>query len=148
VTIANRPAVKGLAAIVDGAGMVLVQCDVEESFYRLPGGCVELGESAGAAIVRELAEEYAVPVTPGRLLAVIENRFAEGDRPRHEIVLVHLASIDASYGSRRAAIAHLEHDRIQLVWRDLVHLKAGLVPKGLHKILQSPASHPVHLIVP
>lgn len=68
-----RPDVKALAALFDGQHL-LTQCDRSESFYRLPGGNVELGETAAEALTRELAEEYGLAIVPGALLAIIENR--------------------------------------------------------------------------
>jgi len=148
MTTARNPVVKALAAIVDSDGRTLVQCDLGESFYRLPGGNVEFGESAAAAVVRELKEEYLLPIVAGRLLTVIENQFVAENRQHHEVALVHLAWFDASFSSRTGPFVHVEHTSIQLVWRDLGSSGSGLVPKGLHGVLQSPPSHPVHLMVP
>jgi 8-oxo-dGTP diphosphatase len=47
----NRPLLRAEAIIIRKDGLaVLVQCDLEESFYRFPGGSVEFGETAAEAI--------------------------------------------------------------------------------------------------
>jgi mutator protein MutT len=57
------------AVVVNEAGDILLQRRSDNGFWALPGGAVELGESAGQAIVREVKEETGVDVEPtGALL--------------------------------------------------------------------------------
>ena len=62
-------------AVVNGAGEVLL---VEHTYvhgWHLPGGGVEMGETAAEAMARELVEEAGVKVTaPPKLIAVHANR--------------------------------------------------------------------------
>jgi ADP-ribose pyrophosphatase YjhB (NUDIX family) len=55
----------------DDKTKVLVQCDLEESFYRLPGGSLEFGETAADAIKWELFEEFELQLNIGELACVI-----------------------------------------------------------------------------
>jgi 8-oxo-dGTP diphosphatase len=143
----ERPLVKAVAAILDNAAQILVQCDLEESFYRLPGGTVELGETAASAVTRELREEYGIPALVGPLRVVVENRFVAAGRLCHELVLVHQVSIEPFFSASARQFAHAEDESIQLVWRKLDRLGPMLVPSGLDRILQARADCPVHLIV-
>ncbi|MEJ3742937.1 NUDIX hydrolase [Actinomycetes bacterium KLBMP 9797] len=54
----------------DPAGRILLVEPTYKDYWELPGGCVEANESPRAAAVRELKEELALSVTPGRLLVV------------------------------------------------------------------------------
>jgi ADP-ribose pyrophosphatase YjhB (NUDIX family) len=59
-----------------------------DRFLRLPGGGVEFGETADAAVRREVAEELDAVVEDARLVTVSENIFPGGRAPGHEIVFV------------------------------------------------------------
>jgi len=69
-------------------GRLLLCRNVANGYAFLPGGHIEPGETAAAALAREFMEECGVPVTVGNLLLVNEHRFVQDDRPRHEINLV------------------------------------------------------------
>jgi 8-oxo-dGTP pyrophosphatase MutT (NUDIX family) len=67
---------------------VLLCRNVEGGYRYLPGGHVEPGESAAAALAREFMEESGVAVRVGGLLLISEHGFVQKGRPRHEIDLV------------------------------------------------------------
>jgi 8-oxo-dGTP pyrophosphatase MutT (NUDIX family) len=58
------------AAVRDGAGRLLLVRRVDSGNWELPGGRVELGESAAGAAEREVAEETGVTVRVTHLLGV------------------------------------------------------------------------------
>lgn len=72
----------------------------------LPGGHVEPGESAAAALAREFMEEARLRVRVGGLLAVYENVFEAG-RVHHEVLLVFHVEL-----ARRATVGEGEPPRI------------------------------------
>ena len=53
----------------DGEDRVLLVEPVYKPYWEIPGGTVEADESPYSAAVREIHEELALAVTPGRLLA-------------------------------------------------------------------------------
>ena len=55
-----------VAGVALHSGRVLLQRAEGESFWALPGGRGELLEPARQTLVREMAEELHVVVTPGR----------------------------------------------------------------------------------
>lgn len=69
-------------------GKVLVCRSVEGGYCYLPGGHVEPGEAAAAALAREFVEETGLMVTVGKLAVVSEERFVQNGKPRHELNLV------------------------------------------------------------
>ena len=63
-----------VAAVIRRGGKVLLAsrpADKPPAGWEFPGGKIESGETAGEALVRELAEELDVRVVPGELLAVV-----------------------------------------------------------------------------
>lgn len=58
------------------------------AFHRLLGGHVAFGETAAAAVEREIFEETGARLTGATLLGVLEERFVYADQPGHEVVFV------------------------------------------------------------
>lgn len=58
------------AVILDSLGRVLLQRRADNGLWVLPGGAVEVGESASQAIVREVREETGLLVQVRRLVGV------------------------------------------------------------------------------
>jgi len=75
-------------ALIRTGNSVLLCRNVRKGYRFLPGGHVELGESAAAAVARELHEEAGLEVRVGDLLLVSEALFEQGGKSRHEINLV------------------------------------------------------------
>ena len=61
----------------------------DETFFRLLGGTVELGETGAESLRREFVEELGTTLGVGRLVATIENLFTYEGEPAHEICLVY-----------------------------------------------------------
>ncbi|EJR54830.1 hypothetical protein IIM_01770 [Bacillus cereus VD107] len=61
--------------------------------YFLPGGHVEVGESAENALIRELREELGVSCSIKQFLGVIENQWQDKETLHHEIN--HVFEIDS-----------------------------------------------------
>jgi ADP-ribose pyrophosphatase YjhB (NUDIX family) len=72
---------------------VLIHRAAHEDFWALPGGRVEMGESAAEAFVREMREELGVEVEVGRLLWVVEGFVTFVERRWHEVSFYFLATL-------------------------------------------------------
>jgi 8-oxo-dGTP pyrophosphatase MutT (NUDIX family) len=58
------------ALVRNGSGQVLLVRRADDGYWELPGGRIEVGESASNAVIREVAEETGVTITVTGLAGV------------------------------------------------------------------------------
>ena len=87
-------------AIHDGA--VLLHRTDRESFWTLPGGRGEHGESAEETLAREMREELDTEIHVDRLLWLVENFFDYDGLSYHELALYFLIRFPDGSTPRRA----------------------------------------------
>lgn len=76
------------AIITDDTKTKILFCAPKDaSYFYLPGGHIEFGERAKAALIRELSEETGIDASEAefRFVGVSENIFTQENIPRHEI---------------------------------------------------------------
>lgn len=90
-------------------GKVLLCRSVRGGYFYLPGGHVEFGEKAAAAVRREFKEETGLDIVVGQCVLVTEGHFFAGDREHHEVNLVFLVEHEGDgldhFSSREPEIA-------------------------------------------
>ncbi len=72
-----------VGCVFDDNGRLLLQHRADDGQWGLPGGAMELGESAEEAVVREINEETGLTVTVDYLLGVYtryQHTYPNGDR--------------------------------------------------------------------
>lgn len=105
-------------AVLIRNGRVLLCRNVSGGYHYLPGGHVEFGEPAAAALARELAEEAALSVRVGACALVSENVFRAGSREHHELNLVFHVEHAAS-DARAIVQVHSRETGIAFDWIEL-----------------------------
>lgn len=129
---------------------VLLHKSARDSFWALPGGRVELMESAGDTVKREMREELGIEVAIARLLWVVENFFEYGGKSHHELGLYFLLSLEepSMLHKRTGAFPGIEADRdLIFQWYDLEAIDAiALYPLFLKTALKSPPHLTEHIV--
>lgn len=77
-------------------GRVLLCRNIRHGYLYLPGGHVEFGEPARAALSREFTEEIGTGVRVGSCVLACETVFESGRRTHHEVNLVFHVELEAA----------------------------------------------------
>lgn len=138
----SRPMV-GVGAVVLREGAILLEQRGKppaEGTWSIPGGLVELGETAEGAVVREVREETGLEVVVGPLLGLFQpvQRDADGRIRYHFVVIDFLAYYQAGDlrpGDDAAALAwvspaELEHYELAEATRAMIKRALCLVQTG------------------
>lgn len=116
----NHIHVLSRAVIIDQEHILLCKTlDLKIGFYFLPGGHIEHGESAQAALLRELSEETGAGCMIKRFLGCLEYSFKPGHSSichNHEYNFVFEAESDLLKFDYK--MPHIE-SHIELVWMPL-----------------------------
>jgi 8-oxo-dGTP diphosphatase len=99
----------------------------------LPGGHVELDESAASAIRRELQEEFAGKVEITGYICTIEHHYSQSSKMRHEYTLLFDGRLlNYSFPDNPPSL----ESRLRFFWRPLDMLdEAVLLPLPLREII-------------
>jgi len=143
--VAKTPRIRpiALAAVRRGDDLLVYEGKDRVSggrIFRPLGGGVEFGETAVAAVHRELREELGAELTNTELLGVLENVFTWEGRPHHEIAFIFGADLlDRSLYERDKLGKILDADE-EVSWQPLslftqLSPPAPLLPPGLLGLL-------------
>lgn len=106
------------AVIVKEGKILLVKrskkASVEPGKFAMPGGYMELNETASQAIIREVKEETGYQVNQTRLFHVIDDPHRAGD-PHQNLSLAFIVEVGEKVGEH-------DHEVDQVVWMDLKKL--------------------------
>lgn len=91
----KNPRIRVAAVIVRNNTLLLAEHRKDnQTYYLLPGGGLDHGETLHDALVRELWEETRLRIQPGRLLFLIES--IAPDASRHVVQLAFAATIEGN----------------------------------------------------
>ena len=138
------------AAVRDGH--VLVDREDDDDYCMLPGGRVEMGEPSDLALMREMAEELAMPVVMGPLLFTYESFYGRAGERYHELGFVYAIELPEGIrpgGPQPFLVREDEGHLLQFSWLSLqgpALTEARLQPPWLPQRLRTLAGRPEHVI--
>ncbi|HUF53965.1 MAG TPA: NUDIX domain-containing protein [Dehalococcoidia bacterium] len=144
----NRQFLYRTAGVALNGDLVLLQRIGEANFWCLPGGRMEMGESAADGVRREIREESGFDCDVGRLLWIVENFYNDANGARiHEIGLYFLVRFDpvSAMNAYKSEWKGQEEDGTELTFRwwpvdDLgrVNLQPEYFKRALRKVPDAP----------
>ena len=138
------------AAIRDGH--VLVDRENDDDYCMLPGGRVEIGEPSDLALLREMAEELAMPVSLGPLLFTYESFYGREGERYHELSFIYSIELPEDVrpgGPQPFLVREDEGKLLQFSWLPLQGQAldaARLMPPWLPQRLRRHAGTVEHVI--
>jgi 8-oxo-dGTP pyrophosphatase MutT (NUDIX family) len=133
-------------------GHVLVCREDDDDYCMLPGGRVEVGEPSDLALLREMAEELATPVSIGSLLFTYESFYGRAGDRYHELGFVYAIELPPDIGPGGAQPFLVREDEghlLQFSWLPLegtALAEASLQPPWLPERLRSLGVGPQNVI--
>lgn len=129
---------------------VLLHTMDDADYWILPGGRVEMGETASQAVAREMREELGQEVEVGRLLWIVESFLKDGGLSHQSLGFYYAISFPPSsaFPRDRQPFATLDgRARLSFAWHPLSQLDALTVyPPFLRRHLRALPDSPTHIL--
>ncbi|MGF1735753.1 NUDIX domain-containing protein [Photobacterium satsumensis] len=118
--------------IRDGDHILLVRA-IGDTMTFLPGGHIEFGESAPAALARELSEEASIEANVGAFVGAAENEWLLDDQPQAEINL--LFDVETTLSYRLPVVSNEAH--LEFFWVPCGEIgQWNLFPESLRSLVK------------
>lgn len=136
-----------VAAVTKSDRGILLHRLKGDDFWFLPGGGIDLGETAAEALAREFREELDEEIGCGALLYVVENFFTYDGVRYHELGLYFQAELppESKLHGMSRFIAHEATDELEFMWWPIASLPE-LRPRCLRDSLSRNAAGVQHFV--
>lgn len=141
-----------VAALLFQNDHLLVQRAEHDTYWALPGGRAEIGESSEETLMREMREELHRDIHIERLVWTAESFFEYGEYKAHELAFYYSISLEEPFPFHESDIVHRIIDGVTVEFRWLPATPSALVSNDLRpvfigeRIAALPVRHE-HLIV-
>jgi 8-oxo-dGTP pyrophosphatase MutT (NUDIX family) len=127
--------------IIFAGNRVLLTRQKDGKYTFLPGGHVESGERAEAALEREIAEELGEAATIKAFVGAVENAWLDDGTPIHEINLIFEVEVP---GLDPGQPPESREPHLEFLWADLSSLaNLNLQPVPLRECLRNREGYPM-----
>lgn len=136
------------AGIIIHNNKILTHKSINENYYALIGGRVQIGEDSETTLKREIMEEMGKEIEITGYVGTIENFFEMNSKNYHEIMFVHKIEFTNEEDKYiEHTIQNIEgKEYLTYEWLDLDQIdEYELMPKAIKEILKN-GKYPVHKI--
>ena len=135
--------------LIKNQNYFLLQRGIEDDFWSIPGGKIELMEKSIATIKREIMEELGLEIKEIRLKIVAENFFKYQNIKRHEISFYYSAQLDSkSDHFTEGEFWGIENNKVFFKWVELEELrKQNIFPEFIKKMVAQEDWGIIHEII-
>lgn len=136
------------AAIIIHNNKILVHKNINEDYYALLGGRVQIGEDSETTIKREILEELGKEIEVTGYITTLENLFNLREKKFHEILFVYKAEFKNEEDKKiEYTIKNIEgEDYLRYEWLDLNKINEyPIKPEKIKSILKN-GKFPIHQI--
>lgn len=103
------PFAVGDAAVIDQQGRILLIRRADNGLWAMPGGALDVGETAAEGVVREALEETGVACEAVGLVGIFDSRFC-GTKSRHHLYQIVFLCRPTAAANVEASHAHEVHE--------------------------------------
>ncbi|QAA32435.1 NUDIX hydrolase [Clostridium manihotivorum] len=128
-----------VAGLLFNKDKILIHRAINDDFYALPGGRLEMFESTETTIVREMKEELGVDVKVDRLLWICEDFYTFNNNKCHEICYYYLIECEDTALIDKGDLFYVTEGnfKFEFRWVDIKDIKnEELYPKFLKDNLE------------
>lgn len=127
----TTPFAVGDAAIIDDQARILLIRRADNGLWAMPGGVLEVGETAAEGVVREALEESGVYSEAVGLVGIFDSRFC-GTKSRHH--LYQIVFLCRPLDKPPVALASHAHEVLESAWFADATLPEGIDPGHVTRI--------------
>lgn len=125
------PFVGADAAVIDGAGRILLIQRADNGLWAMPGGALEVGETPAAGAEREAFEETGVRCRASALIGLFDSRLCGSTIPLH---LYHVTFLCAPLDDSEIGAGSHRHEVLNVAWFSESALPATMDPGHVSRI--------------
>lgn len=125
------PFVGADAAVIDGAGRILLIQRADNGLWAMPGGALEVGETPAAGAEREAFEETGVRCRAEALIGLFDSRLCGSTIPLH---LYHVTFLCAPLDTSEIGAGSHRHEVLNVAWFAQSALPANIDPGHVSRI--------------